>query len=653
MYKKQLFFSLILAFFTFSASAQSVTELIKKYDNTQKYKGYNLLLIFDSTKVDVHETGLSYNNKHTLYKVLTYKGAKKLSNLKFDYDPQSAFVEIKKVVIYKKDGTKKELDINTVLDYPAPAHMIYWGARQKMIEVGRLEPGDAVEVMMFKKGFTYALLQDGQNNDDRYIPPMKGQFYDIVPFWNSNPIAKKVYQVKVPKEKYFQYKFYNGVVDSAKKQIGDKIQYTFTKTNILPIRREQRSLGLSDIAPKLLLSTSRNWEEKSVWFNKVNEDYGSFESTKEIDEKVDEILQGAKDEMDSVSRLTHWVGDEIRYSGISMGEGEGFTLHKGEMNFRDRCGVCKDKAGMLITMLRAAGFTAYPAMTMAGSRIENIPADQFNHCVVVAKLSDKKYHLLDPTWVPFVRELWSSCEQQQNYLMGLPEGADLKETPISAPENHLLKIIGNSEISNDGTLTGEVILTATGQSDASLRGVFNYSKKSQWKENVEKQILAINPLAEIVDMKYTNTYDYQKTPVEIKVKFRIPDYAIISENEMIFKPFAAQNVFKYAQSQLRFNTDLNERKYGFKDRCSRLVEINETIKLPKFESEIYLPKADSSDGSGASFVGSYTLKENTLVINEKVSYKKRVYSSEDWQSFKQAIKSQNKFADEYVILKIK
>lgn len=54
-----------------------------------------------------------------------------------------------------------------------------------------------------------------------------------------------------------------------------------------------------------------------------------------------------------------------------MGTGEGYTLHKGTMIFRDRSGVCKDKAGMLITMLRAAGFESYPAMTMAGSRIDH------------------------------------------------------------------------------------------------------------------------------------------------------------------------------------------------------------------------------------------------------------------------------------------
>jgi hypothetical protein len=38
----------------------------------------------------------------------------------------------------------------------------------------------------------------------------------------------------------------------------------------------------SDVAPKLLLSTSPDWKAKSLWFYKVNEDYGSFETTPEI-----------------------------------------------------------------------------------------------------------------------------------------------------------------------------------------------------------------------------------------------------------------------------------------------------------------------------------------------------------------------------------
>ena len=405
-----LFFSLL----NVCLWAIPITTMIKKAGTAADYPNENLLTIFDSTKVDVQETGLSYVNIHTLYKVLTPKGALKVSTLKFDYDPLSAYVDIKKVVIYRKNGDVKHLDVETVMDYPAPAHMIYWGARQKMIEVGRLYPGDAVEVFMFRKGFTYALLQQTQEDDANYIPPMKGHFYDIVNFWSSNPVLSKVYEVKMPASKNLQYKFYNGEAKSSETKIGDKILYSFTLENIMPIKKEPHMVGLSDVAPKLLLSTSPDWQAKSVWFENVNEEYGSFKTTPEIDAKVKEILKGATDNLDSIAKLTHWVADNIRYSGLSMGKGEGYTLHSAEMNFRDRCGVCKDKAGMLIAMLRSAGFESYPAMTMAGSRIERIPADQFNHCVTVVKMPDGEYKALDPTWVPYTRELWSSAEQQQN-----------------------------------------------------------------------------------------------------------------------------------------------------------------------------------------------------------------------------------------------
>ena len=57
-----------------------------------------------------------------------------------------------------------------------------------MMEVGRLDPGDIIDYQINKKGFTYALLASGTGDDEsRFIPPMRGQFYDIVPFWATEP----------------------------------------------------------------------------------------------------------------------------------------------------------------------------------------------------------------------------------------------------------------------------------------------------------------------------------------------------------------------------------------------------------------------------------------------------------------------------------
>ncbi|HBS87736.1 MAG TPA: transglutaminase [Bacteroidales bacterium] len=644
---KTIFLSLLILT-AFCSQSQKIESLIKSSGN---YDGHGAVVIFDSTYVDMEVSGLSHVKNRVLYKILTPEGAKHFNVIKFDYDPLSAYVELKSAKIYRNDGTVEELDVKKAMDYPAPARMIYWGARQLMIETGRLEPGDAVEVNVYRKGFTYALLK--ADDDDKYIPPMKGHFYDIVRFFGDYPIKLKYYEVLIPNGKTVLYKFYNGSVDSLINFKGEKMKYAFSKKEMMPVHGEPRSVGPDDMAPKLLISTSPNWEAKSTWFYGVNEDYGSFDNYPEMDKKVKEILVGAKDELDSISRLTHWVADNMRYSGISMGEGEGFTLHNAKMNFTDRCGVCKDKASLLIAMLRAAGFESYAAMTMAGTRIDRIPADQFNHSVTVVRRRNGEYQLLDPTWVPFVRELWSSREQQQNYLMGLPEGADLMETPISPPENHYLRFTGKSEIMANGTLNGEFVVDAEGQSDASVRSLFTRNFKERWPKVIEEELLAINPLAKIEKVEYPeDPYNHQAGPIQIKVRYSIPDYALVTEEEIIFVPLLAQNVFS-AQWNLSFDTSMKERKYEFKSSCSQQVEIKETITLPAFKEKVYVPETEAVSGTGADYEGGYTVNGKVIEFSEKASYKKRVYQPADWESFRNAVAAQKKLAGEKIILKIK
>ena len=621
-------------------------ELIRKAGGLKEYPQANIITIFDSTKVDMQESGLSYYKKHVLYKVLTDKGAQQLATLRFDYDPQSAYIRIEKIIIYRSTGKIDTVGANQQFDYPAPARAIYWGARQKMAEVGRLYVGDAVEYVTFKKGYSYALLLE---EDDRYIPPMRGHFYDIVPFWSNHPVKIQCYELLIPQSKNLQYEVYNGKLRVNKSEKDGKKRFKFTGKEILKFSRESNMVALSDVAPKLLLSTSPDWQAKSRWFYNVNEDYHSFDPTPEVIEKVNELLENAENENDSISILTHWVADNIRYSGISMGKGEGYTLHNAEMNFTDRCGVCKDKASLLVSMLRAAGFEAYAAMTMAGSRIDPIPADQFNHSITAVRLADGKLHLLDPTWVPFVRELWSSAEQQQNYLIGTAKGEGLEETPISPPENHYIYIDAKTKLHDNGTLTGEITLEAEGQSDAYFRRLFTRRYKIEWDNVVEMELLDISPLFEIDSLIYSNPIDYS-TPFKLFVRFTIPEYAFVTDAEIFFTPLLARQVFSSRMPHLNIDTTLTERKYAFKDRCSRLVKLSETVELPSYSSYLPLPENDNLEGTGAAFVSSYEIKHRILKFHQKASFKKRIYSTSDWPSVRHTIKVQAEQAKLNIVL---
>jgi transglutaminase-like putative cysteine protease len=614
--------------------------------------GAQTVTLLDSVRVNVSPNGSGSFVINKVVKVMDEKGAVANRVLKYDYDPLTAHAEFSRVTIRKANGEELQLDPAIQQDYAAPARSIYWGARQIMIELGRLEPGDVVDYQINKQGFTYALLA-ADADDERFVPPMVGEFYDIVPFWVSEPTAKKVYQVSVPRDKELQYRFYQGACASSVELDGDRKIYTFSVVDAQPAATEPNMVNLFDAAPKLFLSSTPTWREKSLWFNKVNEDYGSFAPTPEAQKKVDELLKGKSGEMERIATLTHWVADNIRYAGISMGKGEGYTLHNLEMDYTDRAGVCKDIAGTLISFLRMAGFEAYPAMTMAGSRVEQIPADHFNHCVAVVKLSDGTYMPLDPTWVPFCRELWSSAEQQQNYLPGIPEGSDLRLTPVSAPENHYVRINAKGAVDARGTLKGEFTITAEGQSDSNIRRIFTTGWQSQWKNSLESQLLAVSPKAKLLSVDYgKDPKAYQKAPIKITFRYEIPDYAVVGEGEMAFKPLVMNNLYNQVKSYLGINTSLTERKYGFKDACTRLVELKEVITLPKGYEMAADPVSLESHSAAADMKGSLTQAGDKITLDQRLALKKRVYEAADWEGFRTAVEA-HKSLDNYIIVKKK
>lgn len=629
---------------------QSRGEGLDSLAFSEKIVKYDAVCLLDSTHVHVNESGAGTFHIRRIIKIQQPAAALNYRTITYDYDPLTAFAEFKSVKIRKSDGRIRTIDPQTTYDYAAPARAIYWGARQIMIETGRLEPGDTLEYEITKKGFTYALLS-AQEEDERFIPPMRGQFYDIIPFWSAQPVLKKVYQLALPESKELQYRFYQGECLTSTHTTGNLRFYTFTVNHILPFEKEPNMVDLYDVAPKLMMSTTPDWKAKSRWFYKVNEDYGSFSPTPEAQAKVNELLQNVDGEMEKIAVLTHWVADNMRYSGISMGKGEGYTLHNTRMNFTDRCGVCKDKAALLISMLRMAGFEAYPAMTMAGSRVEAIPADHFNHSVAVVKLSDGTYMPLDPTWVPFIRELWSSAEQQQNYLPGLPEGSDLLITPLSPPENHYVKIRISSSLDEQGTLKGELTLEAEGQSDGAIRRIFTGGYERDWENALEKELLNVSPRARLLRADYgKNPRNYQLAPLSVKMKFIIPGYALSGENMLALKPMSLNNLFNRVRSYLRINTSLPERKYAFKDACSRLILLDETIQLPQGYKMKQAGREDRIEGKAADFYGQLSQKGNSLHLSHKLVLKKRVYEADDWNSFRQAVNTHKSYGEQAILL---
>ena len=620
-------------------------KALARAGGAQAHPKARALVVFDRRDVQVEDSGLSHTVQHTLTQALDAAGARELATILLNYDPLSADVEVLRCRVLKADGVR-EVAPGATLDCPDPEYLIYWNSRHKLVPVGRLDPGDAVELVTRRVGYTYALLDDGAGHDQaRFVPPMQGHFYDIVPFWSEWPIAEQRYTVTLSKDKHLQYQFFNGGVEVSDRVSGDLRTLAFTLRNFQPLEHEPNMVALSDVAPKLLLTTAPGWKAKAVWFHDVQEQAESFRTTPRLKAVADQVTSGLTTDEAKASALTHWVAENVRYIGLHMGKGEGYTLHPAEMTLRDMGGVCKDKAGILVALLRAAGLEAYAGMTMAGERIENLAADQFNHCITVWRRGDGRIQLLDPTWVPGDRELWSSREQQQEVLMGLPEGAEIMTTAISEPAAHPLRVTLKDALQADGTLKGRLLLEADGVSDAGLRRLYRGRLRGEWDLSDRSLLAVADPRVQFTLVSRSDPDDLS-APFRLEADFTIPGYARrLEDGSLVLVPLGARHPVGQATraDELMLSTKAKERAYPVRIGCSRLLRLEERMSLPRGATIRTLPD-DVKLGGAAQFESSWRRTGDELVLDETLALDERIFPPEAWASLRGALEAFRKQA---------
>lgn len=135
------------------------------------------------------------------------------------------------------------------------------------------------------------------------------------------------------------------------------------------------------------------------------------------------------------------------------------------------------------------------------------------------------------------------------------------------------------------------------------------------------------------------------------MSYRIPGYAFAGDHEMIFTPLLASNFMSRAMGHLSLNTDIETRKFGFRDRCSRMVGLEESITFPEGFKPALPEVNTTTNGEISNYQGGYDTKGNTIALTQHITLKKRVYEPRDWAEVRAAVKAQKKMAESPIVLK--
>ncbi len=633
------------------AGEAEIRAKIAAAGDAKDYDKADLVYLLDEADVYVEPNGLATTVSCQVFKVLTDAGVKSQAVHRLEFDPATNRIRIDRVRVHRKSGNIEEADLGHLVTQPARQRAIYWGNQQQVIALPRLDVGDVVELRLSKIGYNIAYLRDAGTtapalSGEGLIPPMEGHWYEVTLFPAAHPILKKRYSVHFPKGMEVQYGVYNGALRSSIWFDGDRRVYTWEAESLPAIKREPHMVALDDVATKVVLATVPDWEMKSRWFYEVNE--GQFDADDAIRAKVREITEGLTDEKAKIAACNQWVADHIRYIGTSRGPCEGFTLHKSVETFHDRGGVCKDKAGMLVTMLRVLGHEAYAALTMAGSRVEAIPADQFNHTVTALRNKDGTFDILDPTWSPMSRELWSSREALQGLVYGTPEGQPLTLSPYFAPDHNRWEVTAASEIDDDGALRTRIAMNMNGYPCTFLRRALGGRPDDERRAVLEKA-LNIAPNARIEAFDAIDPYDYSRDGF-LKLTAAAERFAALGEKSLLFKmPAMTLPLAEQLLPEWSYDIKKEKRQYGLRLRATRLVRVEETIKLPPGWRAFHLPDSVSLDTNSAAVTFSATAGDDSISYRFELVLKDQIIAPEDYSGFRKVMKAAQALAEQRVV----
>lgn len=638
-----------------AATDEEIKEMISAAGDTEDYDGAAVVYVLDEADIYVQDSGLATTVSCQVIKILTDGGIKSNSVVRREFDPATNRVTIKAVRVHRKGGSIEEVSLASLVTQSAPQHSIYWGNRQHVLSVPRLEIGDCLEVRISKIGFNIAYLRDsgkgsgGGSSEETLVPPMPGHWYETTLFQGSVPIIAKRYSVHMPKDKPVQYEVYNGALRSSL-WFGEKHHvYTWYAEDVPAVKREPRMTSLDDNVPKLVMATVADWQAKSRWFHGVNET--QFDADDAIRAKVADLTEGLGNEEAKILACLHWVADNVRYYGTSRGPCEGFTLHTGIETFRDRGGVCKDKAGMLITMLRVLGHEVYPALTMAGSRVEKIPADQFNHTITVMRKKDGTFRILDPTWSPHSREVWSSWEALQGLVYGTPEGEDLTLSPFFPPETSKITFRGESEIGEDGSLRSRIVMDAKASPGTSFRRKVGRTRRSEQRALFEGS-LNIAPNARLEPLDYTDPMDYSRD-IQVNMVVASEGYAVGDGGVRMFRlPLMSRPLARWVMPDFGYSVSAKERAFGLRLRATRLLKYEGKVALPPGWQVDRVPESKTLESGSASFTFEATPGDGAVTYRLEMVVKNNVIPPEDYVGYKEAIDALRGLADEWVVCSV-
>jgi transglutaminase-like putative cysteine protease len=328
--------------------------------------------------------GLKAAYYHEARHITSQNGVQYGASVTVSFDPSYQRLRFHSIDLIRDGVRANRLDRSQIKLFQREKDMesfLYDGTYTAQCDLEDVRVGDIIE-------FAYTI--EGTN-------PVKGERYSRLFYtdWNS-PAHRAVTRLLYPANRKLNFLTKNRPIKPVIKTTGAVTEWLCDETKI-PGRRTDPDVP-PDYDPNgwVQISEFKSWQEVVEWAVPLF----TAETTLSPDLRAEiDKLRQIPDVEKRILAALRLVQEQVRYLGIESGIGSHRPTAPSEV-LRRRFGDCKDKALLLVTMLRQTGVEATPALVSTiyrGGVAERLPApEDFDHAIVQVKNGDQT-HWLDAT----------------------------------------------------------------------------------------------------------------------------------------------------------------------------------------------------------------------------------------------------------------
>ncbi|HEX2659024.1 MAG TPA: DUF3857 domain-containing protein [Polyangia bacterium] len=471
------------------------------------------VVLLDRHVVRVHPNGLAETFTQRVTMIRTEAGARDNKQFLVRYTPGVEDVEICQARVFRRDaaGAWQTLEASgrDDQDLSEPWYGLYYDFRAEVVEFDGLRAGDVVDL-------EYVVSDVSRENQ------MAGYFGDLQFVAEGVPKRRWDYTLLGPPGRKFFFARPNvaRLTESVTEQGGGQV-LRFAVTDVPRIETEPAMPGLAEISPYLHVSTYATWEEVGAWYWRLVEEQLVADENirKAVAEAVRPVGGKPLTDLEKVRALHALVVGGTRYVGLEFGI-HGFKPYKVSQVLSRRFGDCKDKAALLVVMLREAGIDAEMVLlrTRRGGRLATMPASLaiFDHAIAfVPKLG----LYLDGTAEFSGMDELPGQDQGVMVLRVGPRGAHLAETPVLPSARNRAARHWSVVLQPDGTADVNETLTLTGQAAPEWRE--HYQTPGERSDRYGKAFSTRNPGTRLLSVTMPNI-ENRNRPVTVVAHATVP-----------------------------------------------------------------------------------------------------------------------------------